>query len=116
MLSFLGERPAYFRLMLRDMSVPLGYDPLNHRAAVNQNFSLPSEISDQHQRIQTLLDRHSGTEPGKITAADFSACIHGFILMRLSWLPTKLDENGKVFVDYQPLQPVIADIITRLLA
>ncbi|MCG8673518.1 MAG: TetR/AcrR family transcriptional regulator, partial [Pseudomonadales bacterium] len=27
--EFLGTNPAYFRLMLRDLSVPLGYDPLN---------------------------------------------------------------------------------------
>jgi len=116
MLAFLGERPAYFRLMLRDMSVPLGYDPLNHRAAVNQNFSLPAEIGDLHHRIQTLLDRHFSGENNRIGGADFTACLHGFILMRLSWLPTRTDDTGKVFVEYQPLQATIDDMIRRLLA
>lgn len=114
MLMFLGDHPAYFRLMLRDQSVPLGYDPLNHRAAVNQNFSLPSEINDMHSRVQSLIDRHCGDDT-KITAADFTACLHGFMLMRLSWLPTRNNENGDVFIEYQSMQSTVDTIINRLL-
>jgi len=115
MLKFLGEHPAYFRLMLRDHSVPLGYDPLNHRAAVNQNVSLPSEIQDMHSRLQHLIDRCSG-ENSKIQAVDFAACIHGFLLMRLSWLPTRNDDQGRVYIEYQPLQSTIDTIINRLIS
>lgn len=114
MLAFLGEHPAYFRLMLRDHSVPLGYDPLNHRAAVNQNLGLPSEIQDMLVRLQALIDRCSG-DNAKLQAVDFAACIHGFLLMRLSWLPTRNDEEGNVFIEYQPLQSTLDAIINRLL-
>lgn len=114
MLLFLGDHPAYFRLMLRDQSVPLGYDPLNHRAAVNQNFGLPSEINDMHNRVQNLIDHHCG-EDNKLSAADFTACVHGFMLMRLSWLPTRNDENGQVFVEYHSMQSTVDTIINRLL-
>ncbi len=114
MLTFLGEHPAYFRLMLRDHSVPLGYDPLNHRAAVNQNFALPSEIQDMHNRVQSLIDRVCG-EDKKVSALDFTACVHGFLLMRLSWLPTRNNEEGEVTVDYQAFQSILDTIINRLL-
>jgi len=114
MLIFLGDRPAYFRLMLRDQSVPLGYDPLNHRAAVNQNFSLPSEINDMHNRVQSLIDRCCGAE-NKIGAADFTASVHGFMLIRLSWLPTRNDEEGNVYVEYHSMQSTVDTIINRLL-
>ena len=114
MLIFLGDHPAYFRLMLRDQSVPLGYDPLNHRAAVNQNFSLPPEIADLHLRIQGLIDQCCG-ENDPLRAEDFTACIHGFLLMRLSWLPTRNDEAGNVFIDYQPMQSTLEAIVNRLL-
>jgi AcrR family transcriptional regulator len=114
MLIFLGDHPAYFRLMLRDHSVPLGYDPLNHRAAVNQNFGLPSEINDMHNRLQSLIDRCT-EEDNKFTAADFAACVHGFLLMRLSWLPTRNNEDGNVFIEYHSMQSTLDTIINRLL-
>ena len=114
MLTFLGEHPAYFRLMLRDHSVPLGYDPLNHRAAVNQNFALPNEIRDMHNRVQGLIDR-CVSENNKLSALDFTTCVHGFLLMRLSWLPTRNDEEGQVSIAYEEYRDTLDNIINRLL-
>lgn len=113
LLEFLGEHPAYFRLMLRDYSVPMGYDPLNHRALVNQPFSLPQDINDLHKRIQSLIDRHNPA--AELPAMDFSAIIHGYLLIRLGWLSTQLDEEGKVSVDYHSLKLTISTMVTRLL-
>lgn len=114
LLQFLGDHPAYFRLMLRDHSVPMGYDPLNHRAAVNQNFSLPSELKDLLGRLQPLIDKvHPGNTP--ISAEDFSSCLHGFLLVRLSWLPTRVSANHHVHVEHSSLQSTLDQIINRLL-
>ncbi len=113
-LTFLGENPAYYRLMLRDYSVPLGYDPLNHRAAVNQNFSLPHEIQELHSRIQSLLEKIQ-TAPSDFRAKDYSASVHGYILMSLSWLPTQANEDGKVFVDFASLSANLKTLVARLI-
>lgn len=114
LLKFLGEHPAYFRLMLRDHSVPMGYDPLNHRAAVNQHFSLPSDVRDMLTRLQVLIDK-SCREGSHMLAEDFAGCIHGFLMVRLSWLPTRVSEDGHVFVDHTALQSTLDQIINRLL-
>ena len=113
-LRFLGEHPAYFRLMLRDHSVPMGYDPLNHRAAVNQNFAHPTDLREMLARLQGLIDKAS-QENMKLSAEDFAGCIHGFLLVRLSWLPTRVDESGHVFVEHTTLQSTLDQIINRLL-
>ena len=114
LLKFLGEHPAYFRLMLRDHSVPMGYDPLNHRAAVNQNFALPGDIREMLNRLQNLIDK-SCKEGVHLSAEDFAGCVHGFMLVRLSWLPTRVDEEGHVFVEHTLLQSTLDQIINRLL-
>lgn len=114
LLKFLGEHPAYFRLMLRDHSVPMGYDPLNHRAAVNQNFALPTDMREMLARLQHLIDKCS-KDGVKLSAEDFAGCVHGFMLVRLSWLPTRVSEDGHVYVDHVQLQSTIDQIINRLL-
>lgn len=113
-LKFLGEHPAYFWLMLRDHSVPMGYDPLNHRAAVNQNFALPSDLRDMLVRLQSLIDKCC-KEGYRISAEDFAGCIQGFLLVRLSWLPTRVTEEGHVYVEHTALQSTLDQIINRLL-
>lgn len=114
LLKFLGEHPAYFRLMLRDHSVPMGYDPLNHRAAVNQNFALPADIREMLNRLQNLIDK-SCKEGVHLSAEDFAGCVHGFMLVRLSWLPTRVTEEGHVYVEHTLLQSTLDQIINRLL-
>lgn len=113
-LGFLGEHPAYFRLMLRDHSVPMGYDPLNHRAAVNQKLALPTEMRDMLARLQGLIDK-ACSAGCHMTAEDFAGCLHGFLMVRLSWLPTRIDEDGRVFVEHGELQTTLDQIINRLL-
>lgn len=113
-LQFLGEHPAYFRLMLRDHSVPMGYDPLNHRAAINQKLSLPNDMRDMLARLQVLIDKSCG-EGHHMTAEDFAGCLHGFLMVRLSWLPTRMSEDGAVFVEHTELQATLDQIINRLL-
>ena len=113
MLSFLGDNPANFRLMLRAYSVPLGYDPMNHRSAVNQNCSLPQEIQALHQRIQALLNKVTDFS-ADFKAQDFSASVHGFILLGLSWLPTKTNEQETAYVDYAELKPKLRHLVTSL--
>lgn len=113
MLSFLGDNPAYFRLMLRDYSVPLGYDPMNHRTAINQNCSLPQEIQALHNRIQSLLNKVPNF-PGDFKAQDFSASVHGFVLLGLSWLPTQTNEQEVAFVDYSELKPKLRVLVSSL--
>ncbi len=114
LLKFLGEHPAYFRLMLRDHSVPMGYDPLNHRAAVNQNFALPTDMREMLTRLQNLIDK-TCKEGVKLSAEDFAGCVHGFMLVRLSWLPTRVNEEGHVYVEHSQLQSTVDQIINRLL-
>ncbi|NPU94238.1 MAG: TetR/AcrR family transcriptional regulator [Gammaproteobacteria bacterium] len=114
LLKMLGEHPAYFRLMLRDHSVPMGYDPLNHRAAVNQNFALPNDMRDMLVRLQHLIDK-ACKDGVKLSAEDFAGCVHGFMLVRLSWLPTRVSEDGHVYVDHTLLQSTLDQIINRLL-
>ena len=114
LLEFLGEHPAYFRLMLRDYSVPLGYDPLNHRALVNQPFALPQDVSELHSRIQSLIDRHNPV--ANLSAMDFAATVHGYLLVRLGWLSTRVDESGHVSVDYPSLKLIMNTMVTRLLS
>lgn len=114
LLELLCNRPAYFRLMLRDHSVPMGYDPLNHRAVVNQHFALPPEIREMTVRLQALIDK-SCTAGHSMAAEDFAANIQGFLLVRLSWLPTCVAEDGRVFVDQGNLRMTLEQIVHHLL-
>ena len=81
---------------------------------MNQNFALPNDMRDMLVRLQHLIDK-ACKDGVKLSAEDFAGCVHGFMLVRLSWLPTRVSEDGHVYVDHTQLQSTLDQIINRLL-
>ncbi len=92
--EFLVGNTAYFRLILRDLSVPLGYDATNRRYSMHASGQLPAEMSQLLGRLDALLHK-AATEEGarSITAMEFMAAIHGAALVRLSMETSTSTEN-----------------------
>ena len=115
--AFLGENPAYFRLMLRDLSVPLGYDPVNRRFTLSHGNSIPMELKEMQERIRKMLEQ--GQQSGGIKpleAQDFLSSLIGTLLVKFSWvdLPPSSDEEEKS-IDVESVQDYVADLVSRLL-
>ncbi len=114
--QFLGNNPAYFRLMLRDLSVPLGYDPINRRFTLTHGNSIPLELKDMQERIRKLIEQlYLGTE-GAIDAENFLSSIIGTLLVKLSWSdkPPTNDQVEKV-INMEPVHAYINNLVDRLL-
>lgn len=115
--EFLGTNPAYFRLMLRDLSVPLGYDPINRRFTLSHGNSIPAELRDMQERIRKMLEQ--GQQIGAIKpleAQDFLSSLIGTLVVKLSWvdLPPTGDSEEKT-IDLEPIRNYIADMVVRIL-
>ncbi|MDX1693879.1 MAG: TetR/AcrR family transcriptional regulator [Ketobacteraceae bacterium] len=116
--AFLGENPAYFRLMLRDLSVPLGYDPVNRRFTLSHGNSIPMELKEMQERIRRMLEQ--GQQSGSIKpmeAQDLLSTLIGTLLVKFSWidLPPANDAEEKT-IDVEQVQRYVADLVTRLLS
>lgn len=92
--EFLVGNPAYFRLILRDLSVPLGYDATNRRYSMHASGQLPAEMAQLLGRLEALLHKAAKEEGARlVTAMEFMAAIHGAALMRLSMETSTSQEN-----------------------
>lgn len=92
--EFLVGNPAYFRLILRDLSVPLGYDATNRRYSMHASGQLPAEMTQLLGRLEALLHKATKEEGARpVTAMEFMAAIHGAALMRLSMETSTSQEN-----------------------
>lgn len=115
--EFLGTNPAYFRLMLRDLSVPLGYDPLNRRFTLSHGNSIPLELKDMQERIRKMLEQAQQTQGiQSIDAENFLSSLLGTLLVKYSWVdkPPTGDQEEKI-IDIEPVKAYINQLIDRLL-
>ena len=115
--AFLGNNPAYFRLMLRDLSVPLGYDPINRRFTLSHGNSIPVELKEMQERIRKMLEQGQQTGAIKpIEAQSFLSTLIGTLLVKLSWVDLPpANDNEEKSIDIEPVQAYVADMVTRLL-
>ncbi|OUS29336.1 hypothetical protein A9Q99_09545 [Gammaproteobacteria bacterium 45_16_T64] len=117
LLDILGGKPAYFRLILRDLSVPIGYDPQNRRFSPNNSHSISQELKDLNRRTDQLLSRTNTDSPRKqLTGEDFVVMVHGMLLTELSWTDTQPpnEENVKI-IDLESSKTRLNDLLDRLL-
>lgn len=92
--EFLVGNPAYFRLILRDLSVPLGYDAANRRYSMHASGQLPPEMAQLLGRLDALLLKAAKEDNARnVTSMEFMAAIHGAALMRLSMETTVSSES-----------------------
>ncbi len=115
LVNFLGEHPAYFRLMLRDLSVPLGYDPINRRFTNSHGNSIPPELVDMMSRIERLLQT-AGNRCKPISAEDFTAALLGSLLVMFSWhdKPPPSEEEEKI-LDMETIRQQAMTVFSRML-
>ncbi|MCG8317094.1 MAG: TetR/AcrR family transcriptional regulator, partial [Pseudomonadales bacterium] len=115
--QFLGKNPAYFRLMLRDLSVPLGYDPINRRFTLTHGNSIPLELKDMQERIRKMLDQAEQAGSMKaMEAENFLSLVLGTLLVKYSWTdkPPANDQEEKV-LDIDAVQAQVNDLMDRIL-
>ena len=115
--QFLGKNPAYFRLMLRDLSVPLGYDPINRRFTLTHGNSIPLELKDMQERIRKMLDQAEQAGSMKaMEAENFLSLVLGTLLVKYSWTdkPPPNDQEEKV-LDIDTVQAQVNDLMDRIL-
>lgn len=92
--DFLVGNPAYFRLILRDLSVPLGYDATNRRYSMHASGQLPPEMAQLLGRLEALLHKAAKEENGRdVSAMEFMSAVHGAALMRLSMETNTTPDN-----------------------
>ena len=115
---FLGNNPAYFRLMLRDLSVPLGYDPVNRRFTLTHGNCIPPELREMQERIRKLLGQANQSGSIKeLDAENFLSTILGSLLVKYSWIdkpPANDQEEKKIDVD--SVQSMVSDLLDRMLS
>lgn len=116
--DFMGNNPAYFRLMLRDLSVPLGYDPINRRFTMNHGNSIPAELREMQERIRRLLEQ--GLQSGAIKhidAQNLLSSLLGTLLVKYSWcdLPPNNEQEEKS-IDVESVRNYVNELMDRLLA
>lgn len=85
LVKLMFGHPSYFRLMLRDLSVPLGYDPINRRYSSHHGQAIAPELKDLIERVRKQLDMITTPGESKIVAESFVATILGAVLINLSW-------------------------------
>ena len=114
--EFLGNNPAYFRLMLRDLSVPLGYDPLNRRFTLSHGNSIPLELKDMQERARRMIEQLNPGAENQLDAENFLSSIIGTLLVKLSWSdkPPANDQEEKV-IDMEPVNAYINTLVDSLL-
>lgn len=113
LLTLLGDNPAYYRILLRDWSVPPGYDPGGKTISQHPVPALPVALQELNQRIQALLDRHRS--PDLFRAGDFIAAVHGFVIISLSSLPNLEGAEGRVYIDFENVKPRLDHLLDQLL-
>lgn len=116
--DFLVGNPAYFRLILRDLSVPLGYDATNRRYSMHASGQLPAEMAQLLGRLDALLLKAAREESTRaVTSMEFMAAIHGAALMRMSMETTVSNENlVPVPPDTEALAASLQSLASQLLA
>jgi AcrR family transcriptional regulator len=85
LVSLMIRNPSYFRLMLRDLSVPLGYDPVNRRYSSHHGQSVAPEMKDLIERVKRQLESLASTGSPAMSAESFVATLLGSLLVSLSW-------------------------------
>jgi AcrR family transcriptional regulator len=117
LLEILGSKPAYFRLILRDLSVPIGYDPQNRRYSPNNSHSISQELRDLSRRTDQLLARiNSDTTRKAVSGEDFIVMVHGMLLTELSWADTQPpDEENTKTINLDKSKTRLNDLLARLL-
>jgi len=117
LLDILSNKPAYFRLILRDLSVPIGYDPQNRRFSPNNSHAISQELRDLYRRTGQLLTRMNNDSTKKpVSGEDFVVMIHGMLLVELSWADNRPpNEEGKKVIDLENSRVRLNDLLTRLL-
>ncbi|CBL46907.1 Transcriptional regulator [gamma proteobacterium HdN1] len=83
--QFLAENPAYYRLMLRDLSVPMGYDSVNRRISPHRVAPLSAHLTQVLGKVELLLKKLAQEENAQpVPAVAFVSAIYGASLVRLS--------------------------------
>lgn len=109
------RHPSYFRLMLRDLSVPLGYDPVNRRYSPNHGQSIAPEMKDLIERVRRQLEQIETSGQLTLSAERYVASILGALLVRLSWRETN-PANPADDAYLPALQRDMGDLAEQLLA
>ena len=88
--EFLANNPAYYRLVCRDLSVPMGYSLEEHNQFARvESPKSPPELNKLLERVDRLIQ--SAADSGDIKALDaldFTACILGALITKLSLTET----------------------------
>lgn len=108
------RHPSYFRLMLRDLSVPLGYDPVNRRYSPHHGQAIAPEMKELIERVRRQLDQLGMPERPSVHAESYVASILGTLLVRLSWRETSA-ATATDDADLVALQRDIGDLAEQLL-
>ena len=116
-LEALGNKPAYFRLILRDLSVPIGYDPQNRRFSPNNSHAISQELKDLNRRTDQLLSRINNESARRpVSGEDFIVMIHGMLLVELSWTDTRPPNEEEVkVIDLENSKARLNNLLDRLL-
>lgn len=115
LINFLGDNPSYFRLMLRDLSVPMGYDPVNRRFTTTHGNSIPQELKDMTGRIARCLDL-AGERCKPISAEDFAASLIGSLIVMFSWKDKPpIGEDEQKIIDIEPIRAQAMINVERIL-
>jgi AcrR family transcriptional regulator len=84
--EFLANNPAYYRLMCRNLSVPMGYTlEENTQFARVESPKSPPEFHKLLERVDRLIQSAAGEGDIKaLDALDFISCIQGTLITKLS--------------------------------
>jgi len=119
-LDFLTQNPAYFRLILRDLSVPMGYNPQNRSLSLANNNAMSPELKEMINRAERLLKTAQNENAiSALSGAEFISAVHGTLLLRLSWTkaPTVSDtEEVACAIDVEPIKNGLKVLLDRLLS
>lgn len=114
--NFLGTNPAYFRLMLRDLSVPLGYDPLNRRFTQSHGNSIPLELKEMQERARKMIAQLHPDADTAAKAENFLSSLIGTLLVKLSWSDKPpANEQEEKSIDMAPVEAYISQLVDNLL-
>jgi len=119
--EFLANNPAYYRLMCRDLSVPMGYTlEENNQFARVESPKSPPELNKLLERVGRLIQTAADNGDIKaLDALDFTACIQGTLITKLSLTepPSSIPpggETGQDLPDTTELVRSMNDIFNRI--
>lgn len=111
--EFFGNNPAYFRLMLRDLSVPLSYDSTNRRLNVSHGNSVSLEMKAMQDRVTALISQIGSHSPWN--GERFLSALIGTLLLSYSWIVPTVNEDGDVEKpNIEPLRAHVTNLVECL--